>query len=175
VNHGEGVTISLPKITGKFNGKSDKGKSILNDSVELCLKVILGHGPNGAWEVKWAGIDNPSVTEHIPTHVTVTKAVQKVGPKPMQTWKPRVKVGPDLGPPFKGPIGTQKPKSLDCPSSSKQPSPDPKSIFEWNIKQSCEYRFGTRFGLAIGMEYFDTGQYRHSISGLPQIYIYIYI
>jgi hypothetical protein len=32
---------------------------------------------------------------------------------------------------------------------------------------------GTRFGLAIGMEYFGTGQYRRSVSGLPQIYIYI--
>ena len=64
MNHGEGVTISLPKITGKFNGKSEKGKSILNDSVELCLKVISGHGPNVAWEVKWAGIDNPSVTTY---------------------------------------------------------------------------------------------------------------
>ena len=41
--------------------------------------------------------------------------------------------------------------------------------------QSCIYRFGIRFGLAIGMGYFGTGQYQCSVSGLPQIYIYIYI
>ena len=40
--------------------------------------------------------------------------------------------------------------------------------------QSCKYRFGTRFDLVIGMEYLGTGQYRRSISGLLQIYIYIY-
>ena len=39
--------------------------------------------------------------------------------------------------------------------------------------QSCKYRFGTRFELVIGMEYLGTGQYRRSISGLLQIYIYI--
>ena len=43
------------------------------------------------------------------------------------------------------------------------------------LYQSCIFRFGTRFGLAIGMEYFGTGQYRRSVSGLPQKYIYIYI
>ena len=42
-------------------------------------------------------------------------------------------------------------------------------------KQSCKYRFSTRFGLVIGMRYFDTGQYRRSVWDLPQIYIYIYI
>jgi hypothetical protein len=43
-----------------------------------------------------------------------------------------------------------------------------------NVEQCCIFRFGTRFGLAIRMKYFDTGQYRRSVSGLPQIYIYIY-
>ena len=38
--------------------------------------------------------------------------------------------------------------------------------------QSCEFCFGTRFGLAIGMKYFGTGQYWRSISGFPQKYIY---
>ena len=33
--------------------------------------------------------------------------------------------------------------------------------------QCCIFRFGTRFGLAIGMEYFGTGQYRRSVSDLP--------
>ena len=41
--------------------------------------------------------------------------------------------------------------------------------------QSCRYRFGTHFGLVIRMRYFGTGQYRRSVSDLPQIYIYIYI
>ena len=41
--------------------------------------------------------------------------------------------------------------------------------------QCCIFRFATSFGLAIGMKYFGTSQYRHSVSGLPQIYIYIYI
>ena len=41
------------------------------------------------------------------------------------------------------------------------------------ICQSCIYCFGTRFGLAIGIKYFGTGQYRRSVSGLPLIYIYI--
>ena len=43
-----------------------------------------------------------------------------------------------------------------------------------DLVQNCTYRFGIRFGLAIGMRYFGTDQYRHSVSGLPQIYIYIY-
>ena len=41
--------------------------------------------------------------------------------------------------------------------------------------QSCIYRFGIHFGLTIRMGYFGTGQYRCSVSGLPQIYIYILI
>jgi hypothetical protein len=45
----------------------------------------------------------------------------------------------------------------------------------WTKNQSCKYHFGGRFGLAIGMKYFGTSQYRHSVSGLPLIYIYIYI
>jgi hypothetical protein len=40
--------------------------------------------------------------------------------------------------------------------------------------QSCEYRFDTYFDLVIGMEYFDTCQYQDFVSGLLQIYIYIY-
>ena len=40
-----------------------------------------------------------------------------------------------------------------------------------SFNQSGEYRFGIRFGLAIGMEYFGTGQYRCSVLGLPQIYM----
>ena len=32
---------------------------------------------------------------------------------------------------------------------------------------SCIFRFGARFGLAIGMVYFGTGQYWRLISGLP--------
>jgi hypothetical protein len=44
----------------------------------------------------------------------------------------------------------------------------------WN--QCCIFRFGGRFGLAIGMVYFGTGQYRRFVSGLPlYIYIFIYI
>jgi hypothetical protein len=39
--------------------------------------------------------------------------------------------------------------------------------------QCCIFRFGTRFGLAIGTEYFGTGPFRRSVSGLPQIFIYI--
>jgi hypothetical protein len=43
-------------------------------------------------------------------------------------------------------------------------------------KQSCQFRFGDRFGLSIGTEYFGTGVFWRSISRLPQnIYIYIYI
>jgi hypothetical protein len=41
--------------------------------------------------------------------------------------------------------------------------------------QSCIFRFDTRFGLAIGIEYFGTGQYQRSVSSLLQIYINIYI
>jgi carboxypeptidase C (cathepsin A) len=33
MNQGEGVTISLPKIKGTLNGRSDKGKSISNDQI----------------------------------------------------------------------------------------------------------------------------------------------
>ena len=44
-----------------------------------------------------------------------------------------------------------------------------------NLDQSCIYHFSTRFGLAIGIGYFGIGQYWRSVSGLPQIYIYIYI
>ena len=43
------------------------------------------------------------------------------------------------------------------------------------LYQCCIFHFGTRFGLAIGMRYFGTGQYRRSVSGLPHIYIYILI
>ena len=31
--------------------------------------------------------------------------------------------------------------------------------------QCSEYRFGIRFDLSIGMEYFDTGLFRYAISG----------
>ena len=48
-------------------------------------------------------------------------------------------------------------------------------IASFHFIQSCEYHFGFRFGLAIGMEYFGTSQYQCSVSGLLQIYIYIYI
>ena len=41
--------------------------------------------------------------------------------------------------------------------------------------QCCIFRFDTRFGLAIGTEYFGTGPFQRSVSGLPQIFIYIYI
>ena len=37
--------------------------------------------------------------------------------------------------------------------------------------QCCIFRFGTRFDLAIGMEYFGTGPFWCSVSGLPPIYI----
>ena len=43
------------------------------------------------------------------------------------------------------------------------------------MRQNCIYRFGARFGLAIGIKYFSTDQYQRSVSGLPLIYIYIYI
>ena len=52
MNQGEGVMISLPKIKGTLNGRSDKGKSISNDQIEICLQVILGYGLDGSWEVK---------------------------------------------------------------------------------------------------------------------------
>jgi hypothetical protein len=41
------------------------------------------------------------------------------------------------------------------------------------ISQCCIFRFDTRFGLAIGTEYFGIGPFRRSVSGLPQIFIYI--
>jgi hypothetical protein len=53
--------ISLPKIKGTLNGRSDKGKSISNDPIEICLQVILGYGLDGSWEVKWAGLNSPQV------------------------------------------------------------------------------------------------------------------
>jgi hypothetical protein len=37
---------------------------------------------------------------------------------------------------------------------------------------SCEYRYGARFGLSTEMEYFSTGQLRHSILGLLLIFLY---
>ena len=40
--------------------------------------------------------------------------------------------------------------------------------------QCCIFRFGSRFGLAIGMVYFGTGQYRRFVSGLT-LYIYLLI
>ena len=49
------------------------------------------------------------------------------------------------------------------------------STLMYRQNQSYIFRFDTRFGLAIGMRYFGTGQYRRSVSGLPQIYIYILI
>ena len=42
------------------------------------------------------------------------------------------------------------------------------------LYQSCRYRFTGHSGLAIGMVYFGTGQYRRFVSGLP-LYIYIYL
>ena len=49
----------------------------------------------------------------------------------------------------------------------------------FNIEQCYEFRFGPRFGLSIGTEYFDTGLFWHSISecfGITLFYnIYIYI
>ena len=45
------------------------------------------------------------------------------------------------------------------------------NILNWGIDQCCKIRFG----LAIGMVYFGTGQYRRFVSDLLYIYIYIYI
>ena len=43
------------------------------------------------------------------------------------------------------------------------------------IAQGSQSRTGGCTGLASGMIYFSTGQYRCTVSGLPLFYIYIYI
>jgi hypothetical protein len=45
---------------------------------------------------------------------------------------------------------------------------------KWHYNQSCRYCFGARFGLAIGMVYFGTDQYRRFVLGLP-LYIFTYL
>ena len=40
--------------------------------------------------------------------------------------------------------------------------------------QCYEYRFGARFGLSIGTEYFDTSLFRCIVLELP-LYVYIHI
>lgn len=73
-------------------GWSDKGKSIVND-FEIFLKLIIGFGPSGSSEVKWAG---PTESTHAgpphaqPKPMHVDKAQLKVAksPRQNQVWKP---------------------------------------------------------------------------------------
>jgi hypothetical protein len=71
--HGESRTFKEAVIRGDINPKishviegnipdlRDSGKTLVNDSVELYLKVILGVGPGQKWMVKWAGVmDQPN-------------------------------------------------------------------------------------------------------------------
>jgi hypothetical protein len=65
VIRGDTIPNIIPNISHVMEGNTsvmrDSGKAVVNDSVELFLKVILGVGPGEKWVVKWAGVmDQPS-------------------------------------------------------------------------------------------------------------------
>jgi hypothetical protein len=65
VIRGDTIPNIIPNISHVIEGNTsvmrDSGKAVVNDSVELFLKVILGVGPGEKWVVKWAGVmDQPS-------------------------------------------------------------------------------------------------------------------
>ena len=78
----------------------DKGKSIVNDPTEFCIKVIIGSGLDRSWELNGLGwispplvLEQPS-TQTQPARVSSQpiklKPIEKnIGPKPIRVWKPR--------------------------------------------------------------------------------------
>jgi hypothetical protein len=107
--------ISL-SIAGNQGDLSQIGNGSVKDILELSLKVILGIGPGGGWEVKWAGvlpcedkglappqahnIKQPEISLKNGPHlnqvpntarpITSKPNAQPTAPKPKMVWKPRV-------------------------------------------------------------------------------------
>ena len=118
-NRGDIPKKDLPKITHVISHvieenipeTRDSGKAVVNGSVELYLKVVLGVGSEEKWVVKWAGImdqpngasassEDPSLFEGGPSRTEPLKVASKEAgpsrtkpnqPKPTQklVWRPR--------------------------------------------------------------------------------------
>ena len=118
VNQGANIAISLPNIAGKSIGNSMgwSDKSNVNE-FEISLKLILGFGPNGSWEVKWAGpADNHNGPHHAQQKPATGKAQPKTAQRQNQVWKPWA--------------GSQTLKPNPSPTTLTKPDPAP--IFQWN-------------------------------------------
>ena len=105
---------TIPKFLHASNGgrvdSQDSSKAV-TDSVEIFLKVIVGHGLDNEWEVKWAGVvDKPSP-------ITIQQ-----GPQPELVTIPQtphpVTPGPNVNNKPKFPINTNKPTIVTKPNIS---------------------------------------------------------
>ncbi|GMY34672.1 hypothetical protein FCV25MIE_29914, partial [Fagus crenata] len=125
VNQGGNIGISLPNIAGKsienLMGWSDQRHV---NNFEISIKLILGFGPNGSWEVKWAGLaDTQDGPHHAQPKPAKGKAQPKTAPRQNQVWRPRA-----------GPQIDLKPNPTSNPTPSIKPDSTP--IFQWNPTSS---------------------------------------
>jgi hypothetical protein len=65
IHGGDTPNISL-EILGNQCDLRTLGNGLGNDPVEIFLKVILANGPNGKWDVKWAGVIPSQVSGPLP-------------------------------------------------------------------------------------------------------------
>ena len=136
-NRGDIPKKDLPKITHVISHvieenipeTRDSGKAVVNGSVELYLKVVLGVGPEEKWVVKWAGImDQPngaSVSSEDP-NILFEGGPSRTGPLKV--------VSNDAGRKISKPNQPKqiqklvwRPRSISSAQTSREPSPSPRT------------------------------------------------
>ena len=133
MNHGDNVVILLPNIAGKSIENlmewSDKGKFVVNN-FEMCLKLIIGLGTNGSWEVKWVGLADKSTSAGPSTNAQPKPNIVAKSPR-HQVWKPWARPRNAIVT-----VNNPKPNPLADPIPSTFNEPDLTPIFIWNPENS---------------------------------------
>ena len=140
VIHGNEIPKFLHASNGGRVDSHDSSKAV-TDSVEIFLKVIVGHGLDNKWEVKWAGVvDKPSPIE-IQQGPQLESATIPQIPYPVMP-------GPNLNNKPNFPINTNKPPIVTKPNNSAQaykatvidkskgPKPAPKYV--WRPREASK-------------------------------------
>ena len=145
--HGESRTFKeavirgdIPKISHVIEGNipemRDSGKAVVNGSVELYLKVVLGVGPEEKWAVKWAGVmDQPngaSVSIEDPvgrrgdTNILFDGGPSRTGPSNVVSSDAGRKISkPNQPKPIQKLVW--RPRSISSAQTSREPSPSPRT------------------------------------------------
>ena len=113
---------------------------LVNGSVDISLKIILGFGHNNKWEVKWAGLLDKPNGQLVPPQTQSTVEAQPDNQPNNQKNQPNNKLlvstdAVDLVAPVKAHIKPNKSKSVISWKSGPS-KPISKPIFKWQPKTS---------------------------------------